>query len=75
MTLAALATINPWLLAALVAWSLAWKGLALWYAARHNQKGWFIALLLINTLGVLEIFYIYVICRRSPNTKISHQGF
>ena len=43
-----------------VAWSLAWKGVALWYAARDGQKGWYVALLVINTLGVLEILYLFV---------------
>ena len=45
---------------ALFAWVLVWKGLALWKAARQNQKWWFIPLLVFNTLGVLEILYIYV---------------
>ena len=35
------------------------KGYALWYAAQHHEKNWFIALLLINSLGLLEIFYLY----------------
>lgn len=39
-------------------WTLIWKALALWYAARNRQKFWFLALLLINTLGVLEIIYL-----------------
>lgn len=47
-----------WLLAVLVVWSLVWKGLALWHSARNSQSYWFIALLLINTLGLLEIVYM-----------------
>lgn len=43
-----------------IVWSFIWKGLALWQAARNGHKGWFVALLLINTLGILEILYIYV---------------
>ncbi|MBU6491091.1 hypothetical protein KGQ25_03000 [Patescibacteria group bacterium] len=39
-------------------WTVILKGFALWYAARGSQKGWFIALLIINTLGVLEIIYL-----------------
>ena len=39
-------------------WTVLLKGFALWYAARGNQKWWFIALLVINTLGVLEIIYL-----------------
>ena len=42
-----------------VIWSLVWKGLALWKAAKSNDRNWFIALLIINSLGLLEILYIY----------------
>ena len=34
------------------------KGAALWRAGRNNQKGWFIVLLVVNTLGLLEIIYL-----------------
>lgn len=47
------------ILAILVIWSIIWKGIALWKAARNNHLGWFIAFLVINTLGILEILYIY----------------
>jgi hypothetical protein len=47
------------LLALLVIWSLVWKGFALWFAAKDNKKWWFIAILLINTAGILEIIYIF----------------
>jgi hypothetical protein len=36
------------------------KGFALWRAARNNSAGWFVALLLVNTLGILEILYLTV---------------
>lgn len=42
----------------LVLVSLALKGFALWHAARRNEKWWFVALLLINTLGILELVYL-----------------
>ena len=41
-------------------WSLVWKGLALWKSARKGHSVWFILLLVINTLGIFEILYIYV---------------
>jgi hypothetical protein len=50
----------------LVVWSLAWKGMALWKAARAGHRGWFVALLLINTVGILEILYIYVLSKKFP---------
>lgn len=42
----------------LLAWSLAWKGWALWRAAKNDQKAWYIAVLLINFFGLLEITYL-----------------
>lgn len=45
-------------------WTIPWKGFALWKAARRGEKFWFIALLLINTLAILEILYIFVISER-----------
>ena len=44
-----------------VVWSLLWKGLALWRAAKRNDKWWFIAFLVINTLGILEIIYLFAV--------------
>lgn len=43
---------------AVVIWSLAWKGVALWFAARNHQKRWFIVILILNTVGILEIVYL-----------------
>lgn len=42
----------------LVLWSLVWKGIALWKSSRNNQKYWFVVMLFVNTLGILEIVYI-----------------
>ena len=47
-------------LSVLLVWSVIWKGLALWKAARNKDKWWFIVMLLVNTVGILEILYIYV---------------
>ena len=57
----------------IIIWSLAWKGVALWKAARNNQVYWFIALLIINTLGILEIIYIYVFAKKQPENGNSSQ--
>lgn len=57
-------------LALLIIWSVVWKGLALWHAAREGHKGWFVALLIINTAGILEILYLYVFSKKSsPSHK------
>ena len=36
------------------------KGFALWMAAHKEQKGWFIAILFINTLGILPLIYLFL---------------
>ena len=53
-----------WLTVLILVWSLPWKGVALWKAARLEHKKWFILLLIINTLGILEIYYIYFVARK-----------
>jgi hypothetical protein len=45
-------------------WTIPWKGLALWKSARRGDRAWFIALLLINTVGVLELLYIFFFSER-----------
>jgi len=58
------AGINPFVIAAVIAWTLVWKGLALWRAAGLRQKYWFIILLFVNTLGILDIIYIFLVVRK-----------
>lgn len=48
----------------LIVWTLYWKYKALWYAAKHDHKWWFIAVLVINTMGILEILYLYYFSKR-----------
>jgi len=47
-----------WAIIAILAWTIPWKGIALWTSARNKQKIWFIVLLLVSTVGVLEILYL-----------------
>lgn len=56
-----------WWLLLLAIWSLTWKGLALYRAARLEQKAWFVALLIINTAGILEIFYIFIFSKQTEH--------
>jgi hypothetical protein len=42
----------------LTLWAIPWKGVALWRATRHNQLYWFIAILVLNTFGIVEIIYL-----------------
>ena len=46
------------LILVVVLWTVVLKGYSLWYAARASQKWWFIALLIVNTMGILEIVYL-----------------
>jgi len=43
------------LIGVLLIWSLVWKGYGLWKAANDGQKYWFIAFLVLNTMGILPI--------------------
>jgi len=54
-------------------WSLIWKGFALWKAAKNNQRNWFIALLVLNTIGILEIIYIFYLSKSKPMDE-KHQN-
>jgi len=49
---------GPLSLVIVLLWSLLWKGLALWHSARRGEKRWFVALLCINTVGLLELTYL-----------------
>lgn len=51
------------LISLLLIWSLVWKGIALWKAARNSAKGWYVVMLILNTVGILEILYTFVFSR------------
>ncbi|OHB08688.1 MAG: hypothetical protein A3I21_00225 [Candidatus Zambryskibacteria bacterium RIFCSPLOWO2_02_FULL_39_69] len=53
-----------WLFIVITLWSIPWKGVALWKAAQLSHKKWFIILLLVNTLGILDIIYIHFVARK-----------
>jgi hypothetical protein len=57
------------LLFVLFLWSLLWKGLALWYAAKQNQKNWFVVILVLNTVGILEIVYLFFFAKQKMTFK------
>jgi len=51
--------------------------LALWHAGRRGEPWWFVALLTINTLGLLEIFYLFVVAKLKVGELFSrheHRG-
>ena len=55
---------NQWIIWLVLLWTLPWKGIALWKAAKNDSKWWFIALLVINTLAILEILYIFIFSKK-----------
>jgi hypothetical protein len=57
---------NIWFFIVSIVWVLPWKGYALWTAARNNSNRWFIALLLINTFAILDIFFIFYVAKKTP---------
>ena len=48
-------------------WTIYWKYHAIWYAVKHEEKWWFLAFLVINTLGILEILYLYYFSKFHKN--------
>ena len=65
--------IPAWLFTIVIVWSLVWKGLALWKSARKNQSIWFIILLVVNTIGILEILYIFVFSEIKLDKKLNRK--
>jgi methionyl-tRNA synthetase len=50
-------------------WSAVWKAIALYKAGGNKNVAWFVVLFLVNTLGILEIFYIFVFSKGSKTPK------
>ncbi|MBX4192389.1 DUF5652 family protein [Candidatus Parcubacteria bacterium] len=61
-----------------VVWTIFWKGLALWHSARRGQCWWFLILMFVNTLGILEIIYLFGVAKLKLNelfsTKVHHNN-
>jgi len=55
---------NVWVIFLIMLWVLPWKGYALWSAAKLSHKWWFIILLVLNTLAILDIIYIFFVVKR-----------
>lgn len=56
--------IPPWALFMISIWSIFWKGLALWYAAKGNQRNWFVIILILNLFGIFEIIYLFFFAKK-----------
>lgn len=58
-----------WVMVGIALWSLVWKGVALWQAAQRGEKGWFVALLVVNTAGLLEILYLFYFGKKKEDDR------
>jgi len=52
---------NPLYFSIFLLWVLVWKGVALWKSARKGSVLWFVVLMTVNTVSVLEILYVLVL--------------
>ena len=59
---------NQFFLLIVLIWSLIWKGLALWRAAKRDEKIWYVILLVVNLLGIPEIVYLLVTQKKNKKT-------
>lgn len=53
------------MLSILSIWALIWKGIALWKASKNNSIPWFVVLLAVNSVGILEIIYIFFFSKKN----------
>jgi len=72
-TLAEQLNISPEILVILIIWTFIWKGLALWKSAKLNQPVWFVVILLVNTIGILELIYLILYSKHSVLTTSKTQ--
>ena len=54
----------------LALWEMALKGVALWKSARLRQPIWFVVLLVVNTIGILPILYIFIFSKISLSRRV-----
>jgi methionyl-tRNA synthetase len=60
-------TVVPgWIIALVIVlgvWEAVWKAIALWRAGNDRNLLWFVLMFVLNTVGILEIIYIFGISR------------
>ena len=61
--------VPPFVLIVLYIWSLAAKGFAMWRAANLGQRNWFIAILVLNTVGIVELVYLFKFANKKLTMK------
>jgi hypothetical protein len=55
---------------AIAIWTIPWKAIALWKAAINGSKLWFGLILIVNTLGILEIVYIFLVSKKQSSKTL-----
>ncbi len=70
---------KPYFVIPYLIWITLWKGLALWKSAGKKQLLWFLILLTVNTVGILEIAYIFYLNKwdidKGKTLKILNEKF
>jgi methionyl-tRNA synthetase len=56
--------VNIYILLAIFFWMLPWKAWALWLAVKRGDIWWYLAMLVLGTLGILEIIYIFFVAKQ-----------
>ena len=59
----------PVLMILFLLWSVPLKGVALWKSARLGHKAWFVILLLVQTLGILDLIYIFAVAKKQEELQ------
>lgn len=62
----------PWIILMILLWTLPWKGVALWISARKGHVWWFFILLILNTIAILDILYIFIFSKFGKSKKIGN---
>lgn len=52
------------IIALAVVWAVLWKCYSVWIAARNGHKKWFVALVIFNTFGILDMIYIFAVAKK-----------
>lgn len=66
---------NMWWVYPLIILDLVLKAFALWRSARNDHKYWFIALLIINSAGIVPLVYIIFFSKWDKIEKYKKQIF
>lgn len=65
-----LSTIAIIILIILCIWTIFWKAYSVWTSARMGHRKWFFVLLVLNTIGILDIFYLIFVAKKTPEDII-----